>query len=65
MRKHFSILVAEDDDGHFILIRRFLKEMGFQSRIRRFIDGQEVLDFLFEQDKQGAEADVDPVNYLL
>jgi CheY-like chemotaxis protein len=63
MRKHFSILVAEDNDGHFVLIKRFLREMGFKSKIRRFIDGQQALDFLLEYNK--LKDDADPVNYLL
>ena len=63
VRKHFSVLVAEDEDGHFILIKRFLQEMGFQSRVRRFVDGQQALDFLFEYEKQADSAE--SVNYLL
>ena len=63
MRKHFSILVAEDEDGHFVLIKRFLREMGFKSRIHRFVDGQETLDFLLEYNKQDDKAE--PLNYLL
>ncbi len=47
MRKEFSILVAEDDDGHFTLIRKNLFRMGFRSKLVRFADGQEALDFLF------------------
>ena len=63
MRKHFSILVAEDEDGHFVLIKRFLREMGFKSRIHRFVDGQEALDFLLKYNKQKDKAD--QTNYLL
>ena len=63
MRKHFSVLVAEDEDGHFILIKKFLQEMGFKSNVRRFVDGQEALAFLFEYEKQADGAE--PVNYLL
>lgn len=63
MKKHFSILVAEDEDGHFVLIKRFLREMGFKSRVRRFVDGQETLDFLFEYNKRDDNAN--SLNYLL
>lgn len=50
MKKKFSILVAEDDDGHFALIKKNLQRMGFSSRIHRFVDGQEIVDFLFGSD---------------
>jgi len=49
VRKEFSILVAEDDDGHFTLIRKNLYRMGFRSKIVRFVDGQETLDFLLRR----------------
>lgn len=47
MKKKFSILVAEDDDGHFTLVKKNFQRMGFSSRIHRFVDGQEIVDFLF------------------
>jgi CheY-like chemotaxis protein len=40
------ILVAEDDDGHFYLLKRELKRIGIAWPIRRFPDGQQALDFL-------------------
>ena len=46
-KKKFNILVAEDDDGHFVLIKKNLQKMGFQSRILRFSNGQQILDFLY------------------
>lgn len=47
LKKRFSILVAEDDDGHFVLIEKNLQKMGFRSRILRFSNGQQILDFLY------------------
>ncbi len=44
-----EILVAEDDDGHARLIQRNLKRAGIANPIRRFADGQEALDFLFDE----------------
>lgn len=41
-----TILMAEDDDGHAILIEENLKKGGVVTPILRFTDGQEVLDFL-------------------
>lgn len=46
MGKALGILIAEDDDGHYTLIKRYLERMGFQSNVTRFKDGQEILDFL-------------------
>ena len=46
MKKDVVILVAEDDDGHFWLIKRNLQREGIGNRILQFADGQEVLDFL-------------------
>jgi CheY-like chemotaxis protein len=40
------ILVAEDDEGHFYLLKRELKRIGIAWPIRRFPDGQQALDYL-------------------
>lgn len=40
-----TILIVEDDEGHAILIRQNLEEAGVANPIRRFGDGQAVLDF--------------------
>lgn len=42
----FTILIAEDDDGHAELVMEHLQEAGVSCPIVRFRDGQEVLDFL-------------------
>ena len=39
------ILVAEDDEGHFHLLKRELKRIGIAWPIRRFFDGQQALDY--------------------
>lgn len=41
------ILLVEDDDGHAELIKDCLKESGVVNPIRRFRDGQEIIDYLF------------------
>jgi CheY-like chemotaxis protein len=41
------ILVAEDDIGHFTLIKKNLYRCCVYSDILHFKDGQEILDFLF------------------
>ena len=47
MKKEGVILIAEDDEGHFELIKRSLQRAGVCNQILRFADGQETLDFLF------------------
>ncbi|MDO8302381.1 MAG: hypothetical protein Q7T18_03975, partial [Sedimentisphaerales bacterium] len=44
------ILVAEDDMGHFTLIKKNLHRCCVYSDILHFKDGQEILDFLFPRD---------------
>ena len=41
-----QILLAEDDDGHAILIERNLKRAGFVNRVVRARDGQDALDLV-------------------
>jgi CheY-like chemotaxis protein len=43
---HVTILVAEDDDGHAVLIQDLLEDVGVRNPVIRFRDGQEVLDYL-------------------
>ena len=47
MTKEVVILIAEDDAGHARLIEKNLARAGLHNPIRRFEDGQQVLDFLF------------------
>lgn len=63
MKKEFSIIVAEDDLGHFTLIQKNLFRMGFRSRILHFLDGQQTLDFLFCRG-DGPQRDLS-ISYLL
>lgn len=41
------LLIAEDDEGHAILIQQTLRATGVDNRILHFADGQAILDFLF------------------
>jgi CheY-like chemotaxis protein len=43
---NLTVLVVEDDDGHAQLILDLLEGAGIRNPIRRFGDGQEVMDFL-------------------
>ncbi len=47
MRTEGVILIAEDDEGHFALIKKSLQRAGITNEILKFADGQEILDFLF------------------
>jgi len=47
MKKEGVILIAEDDDGHFELIKKSLQRAGICNEILRLADGQQTLDFLF------------------
>ena len=47
MNKNTAILVAEDDAGHFELVKRNLWLHCVENEILHFKDGQEILNFLF------------------
>ncbi|MCP4579526.1 MAG: response regulator [Deltaproteobacteria bacterium] len=49
MHTDVTILVAEDDEGHANLIKKNLKRAGIVNEVLLFIDGQEILDFLFRK----------------
>lgn len=50
LANHVTILIAEDDDGHADLIMEALREVGVNNPLVRFRDGQEVLDYLRDED---------------
>jgi len=39
------LLIAEDNDEHFLLTKRYLEQKGITERIVRFTDGRSLLDF--------------------
>ncbi|MFC1514090.1 response regulator [candidate division KSB1 bacterium] len=51
MNKEVIILIAEDDEGHAALIKKNLKRSGISNKIIHFLDGEQVLDFLFKEGK--------------
>ncbi len=59
-----TIFLAEDDDGHALLVQSALRKAGFQNRVIRFRDGQEALDYFFGPDSAPA-ADAGPMLLLL
>ena len=52
MNKDMVILIAEDNAGHFQLIKKNLWLTCVDSDILQFKNGQEVLDFLFKKDTE-------------
>jgi len=48
MKKDVVILIAEDDKGHYELIKRNLWRSCVENEMVHFKDGQEILDFLFK-----------------
>ena len=52
MKKELKIILAEDDEGHATLIKRNLKRSGLLNEIIHFKDGQETLNFLFDEKKE-------------
>ena len=47
--REVSILIADDDGGHARLIEKNLARGGLRNGIKRFDDGQSILDFLFQR----------------
>jgi CheY-like chemotaxis protein len=60
--KELIILIAEDDDGHADLIMEGLKESGVCNKMLRFVNGEELWDFLLGT---GVSAHADQKSYLL
>ncbi|HOO96590.1 MAG TPA: response regulator [Caldisericia bacterium] len=48
MNKQVVILIADDDEGHQLLVRRNLRKAGIGNKFLFFSDGQEILDYLFK-----------------
>jgi len=56
MTEDIVVLIAEDDEGHFLLTKRCLRDAGLNNEIIWFADGQETLDF-FNSQGEGARYD--------
>jgi CheY-like chemotaxis protein len=50
MNNAVTILIAEDDKGHQLLIRRNLEKAGICNKMIFFNDGQDILDYLYGKD---------------
>lgn len=60
-----TILFAEDDDGHAMLVERNLKRAGLINGLVRVVDGQEALDFVRCEGRFSARAPNGPIIILL
>jgi CheY-like chemotaxis protein len=61
-----TVLIADDDDGHALLIQENLEDAGIDNPVRRFRDGTEVWAFLSGEGLPEGEAGRDPDGpYLL
>jgi CheY-like chemotaxis protein len=49
MADTFSVVLAEDDDGHATLVRRNLRRAGLESDLVHVRDGQEALDYIYRR----------------
>ncbi len=52
MVKDVTILISEDDRGHFILMKHCLRNAGIDNEIVWLCDGQKTLDFIFTHNGQ-------------
>ena len=63
--KEVIILIAEDDAGHARLIEKNLTRAGLCNPVRRFDNGQSILDFLFRRGPVARELGEMPYLLLL
>jgi CheY-like chemotaxis protein len=49
MNKQTAVLIAEDDEGHAVLIQRNLRRAGIDNPLVVFPDGKATLDYLFQR----------------
>lgn len=63
MTKEVVLLLAEDDPGHAILIKKYFEKSRILNTIRHFKDGQECYEFLFQKDKDSKRQQATP--YIL
>jgi CheY-like chemotaxis protein len=63
--RQMEILIVEDDAGHARLIEKNLTRAGMENRIRRFENGQKILDFLFRRGEAPHRAEEAPYLILL
>lgn len=63
--KEVGILLVEDDDGHALLVEKNLRRAGLSNRFLRLKDGQEALDYFFNDNDTPPKEKFDAVVVLL
>ena len=56
MDQNITILIAEDDRGHFVFARNYLRMAGIDNEIIWFPDGQQAFDFFCDRNDQHQRA---------
>ena len=49
MNSNIIILIAEDDEGHYILTKHLFRKAGMDNEIVWLADGQQAVDYLYEE----------------
>jgi CheY-like chemotaxis protein len=65
MTDTLNVLMAEDDEGHALLVRRNLKRGGLQSDPVHLRDGQELLDYVYHRAGWAGRAPLGPVAMIV
>jgi len=60
-----GIVLVEDDDGQALLVEKNLRRAGLKNGFLRLKDGQEALDYFFNEDGSPIENNYDSVVVLL
>jgi CheY-like chemotaxis protein len=59
------ILLAEDDEGHAVLVRKNIARAGIENQIVHVTDGQEALDYIYCQGRFAGRAPEGPLLAIL
>ncbi len=65
MRDYFSILLVDNNDDHYILIRDALQQASFLHEVRRVKNGEELLDYLLHRGSYADPAASPPPSLIL
>ena len=65
MAETLSVVIADDDEGHAMLVRRNIKRAGLDADLIHLHDGQEVLDYMYRRGQWAARRGHDAVTVLL
>lgn len=52
MKSETTIIIAEDNEGHVLLVKKNLRRAGIKNEILHFSNGQDLLDFLFQHNEK-------------